>query len=92
MKKYLPNRLPKCETVFAMTIHKSQGSEFDEVLVVLPDAMNPVLSRELLYTAITRAKKRVKLVADAVVFRQTVAHTVDRVTGLVEKLHSQPEP
>jgi exodeoxyribonuclease V alpha subunit len=85
VKKYLPARVPHCETVFAMTIHKSQGSEFNEVLIVLPEAMNPVLTKELLYTAITRAKQVVRLVADADIFAQTVALKVARVTGLVDK-------
>jgi exodeoxyribonuclease V alpha subunit len=85
VKKYLPARLPHCETVFAMTIHKSQGSEFDEVLIVLPEAINPVLTKELLYTAITRAKKTVKLVAEPLIFMQTVAQKIERVTGLVTR-------
>ncbi|MGZ8227233.1 MAG: exodeoxyribonuclease V subunit alpha [Methylococcaceae bacterium] len=89
IKKYLPARLPHCETVFAMTIHKSQGSEFEEVLIVLPDVINPVLTKELLYTAITRAKKTVKLVADKAVFMQTVAQKVERVTGLVDKFQAE---
>jgi exodeoxyribonuclease V alpha subunit len=85
VKKYLPARLPTCETVFAMTIHKSQGSEFEEVLIVLPEAINPVLSKELLYTAITRAKKRIKLVAEESVFAATINRKMERVTGLVDK-------
>ncbi|MDO9103609.1 MAG: exodeoxyribonuclease V subunit alpha [Methylovulum sp.] len=85
VKKYLPARLPGCETVFAMTIHKSQGSEFDEVLIVLPKTINPVLTKELLYTAITRAKHTVKLVTDKIVFVQALAQKVARVTGLVDK-------
>lgn len=85
VKKYLPARLPHCETVFAMTIHKSQGSEFEEVLIVLPEAINPVLTKELLYTAITRAKKTIKLVAIQSVFVAAVRQKVARVTGLVDK-------
>jgi len=85
VKKYLPARVPHCETVFAMTIHKSQGSEFEEVLIVLPEAINPVLTKELLYTAITRAKKTIKLNAGEVVFIATVRQKIDRVTGLVDK-------
>jgi len=85
VKKYLPARVPHCETVFAMTIHKSQGSEFEEVLIVLPEAINPVLTKELLYTAITRAKKTVKLVADKAVFKATVRQRIKRITGLVDK-------
>ncbi len=82
-KKYLPNRLPACETAFAMTIHKSQGSEFPEILVVLPETANAVLSRELLYTAVTRAKQSVKLAVSYPVFAETLARTVQRATGLL---------
>jgi exodeoxyribonuclease V alpha subunit len=71
--------------VFAMTIHKSQGSEFEEVLIVLPDNINPVLTKELLYTAITRAKKTVKLVANENVVNACIQQKVSRVTGLVDK-------
>jgi exodeoxyribonuclease V alpha subunit len=85
IKKYLPARIPHCETVFAMTIHKSQGSEFEEVLIILPETINPVLTKELLYTAITRAKKTIHLVANAAVFSSTVRQRVQRVTGLINK-------
>ncbi len=85
VKKYLPARVAHCETVFAMTIHKSQGSEFEEVLIVLPDAINPVLTKELLYTAITRAKKTIKLLAGEAVFAATVQQKIDRITGLADK-------
>ncbi|MBL6985725.1 MAG: exodeoxyribonuclease V subunit alpha [Methylobacter sp.] len=88
IKKYLPARVPHCETVFAMTIHKSQGSEFEEVLIVLPEVGNPVLTKELLYTAITRAKKTIKLLAGEAVFTETVRQKIDRVTGLVDKFKS----
>ncbi|CAA9890181.1 RecBCD enzyme subunit RecD [Candidatus Methylobacter favarea] len=90
VKKYLPTRLPHCETVFAMTIHKSQGSEFEEVLIALPDTVNPVLTKELLYTAITRAKKTLKLVADEAVFAASLKQRVQRFTGLVDKF-SNPD-
>ncbi|MEQ1484344.1 exodeoxyribonuclease V subunit alpha [Methyloglobulus sp.] len=85
VKKYLPARLPTCKTVFAMTIHKSQGSEFDEVLIVLPETVNPVLSKELLYTAITRAKKKINIVAEESVFSATINRKMGRVTGLANK-------
>ena len=58
LRQFLPLRLPEHETAYALTVHKSQGSEFDRVLLVLPDRDSPVLSRELLYTGITRARKR----------------------------------
>jgi len=85
VKKYLPARVPHCETVFAMTIHKSQGSEFEEVLIVLPEVINPVLTKELLYTAITRAKKTIKLMAEEGVFTATVRQKIERITGLTDK-------
>ena len=85
IKKYLPARVPHCQTVFAMTIHKSQGSEFDEVLIVLPEQVNPVLTKELLYTAITRAKTTVKLVASESVFAETVQRKIQRFGGLAAK-------
>jgi exodeoxyribonuclease V alpha subunit len=89
VKKYLPGRVPDCETVFAMTIHKSQGSEFDEVLIALPDAVNPVLTKELLYTAITRAKSRIRLVASEAVFKAAVRQSVERTTGLIHQFALQ---
>lgn len=88
VKKYLPARLPTCETAFAMTVHKSQGSEFDEVLIVLPKMVNPLLTKELLYTAVTRAKKTVKLVADKTVFVQAIEQKVERATGLADRFQS----
>ncbi len=86
IKKVLPSRVPEHETVFAMTIHKSQGSEFDECVCVLADKINPVLSKELIYTAITRAKTRLKIVSSYLVFSQTLQQSVVRTGGLLEKL------
>ena len=86
VKKFLPTRLPHCETVFAMTIHKSQGSEFNEILIALPPTMNPVLSKELLYTAITRAREKVIMMADKTVFEQTIEQKTERFGGLEEKI------
>jgi exodeoxyribonuclease V alpha subunit len=86
IKKVLPSRLPNCETVFAMTIHKSQGSEFAQVLMVLPDKMNPVLTKELIYTAITRAKQTVTVVAEANIFMHAVGQKINRRAGLADKL------
>jgi exodeoxyribonuclease V alpha subunit len=88
VKKYLPARMPTCETVFAMTVHKSQGSEFGEVLIVLPETSNPVLSKELLYTAITRAKQKLTIVAQENIFTTTIRTKIDRVTGLANKFRS----
>ena len=86
LRSILPSRLPQCETVFAMTIHKSQGSEFDEVLVVLPEHDSPVLSRELVYTAITRARKSVRIDARREVLAMAAGRTLDRSSGLAGML------
>ncbi len=89
IKKVMPGRLPKCQTCYAMTVHKSQGSEFEEVMIVLPEQMNPVLSRELLYTGITRAKAAVYLLAEEGVFKQAVKRRVNRDGGLAWRLMRQ---
>jgi len=81
-----PVRLPRHETAFAMTVHKSQGSEFDAVLVMLPQQRSRVLTRELLYTAITRARRGVALVADAPVLEQAIATPTVRHSGLLARL------
>jgi exodeoxyribonuclease V alpha subunit len=91
LKSYSPYRLPSCETVFAMTIHKSQGSEFDEVVVVLTEEENRILSRELMYTAVTRAKKSVKLVAEKQVFEQALSRNIERFSGLADRLKEQSQ-
>ena len=81
----LPSRLQAVETVFAMTVHKSQGSEFLHTALILPDQSNPVLTRELLYTAITRAKQRFSLLyADPAVLGEALERQVQRVSGLRE--------
>lgn len=79
-------RLPAHETAFAMSVHKSQGSEHDEVLIVLPEAGSPLLTRELLYTAITRAKKQVRLVGSPEAVEQAVQRQVGRASGLADAL------
>ena len=83
-----PVRLPEHETVFAMTIHKSQGSEFDDVLVVLPVAPSPILTRELIYTGVTRARKRVTVLTDEGVLRLGLQRRVLRASGLGDVLWS----
>ena len=65
-----------------MTVHKSQGSEFDRVLFILPDRDAPVLSRELLYTGLTRARAQVELWWTEPVFREAVARRAERNSGL----------
>lgn len=88
--RYIPiTRLPTHETAFAMTVHKSQGSEFDHVSVLLPDEDNTILTRELLYTAITRARKQVNIMANEDIIRSTVVNQHRRETGLAERLIGQ---
>jgi exodeoxyribonuclease V alpha subunit len=81
-----PQRLPPVETVYAMTVHKAQGSQFDEVAVLLPDAGSPILTRELLYTAITRARRRLILVGTEETVRGAVERPITRASGLRERL------
>jgi exodeoxyribonuclease V alpha subunit len=71
---------------FAMTVHKAQGSEFDHVAVVLPEEDLPLLTRELLYTALTRARRSVVLVGPADLLARAVARTMLRESGVAEKL------
>ena len=86
IRAFWPNRLPEHETVYAMTIHKSQGSEFEQVLILLPDQFSPVLSRELIYTGITRAKKYVSIWGTEQVFKAAVLQKIARSSGLREQL------
>jgi len=82
------SRLPPHEPAFAMTVHKSQGSEFDRVLLVLPAKISPVTTRELVYTAITRAKRQVTLLGDPEVISVAVQTRIQRASGLREALWS----
>lgn len=83
-----PARLPTAETCFAMTIHKSQGSQFDHAVVVLPDEPSPLLTRELLYTAITRAAHRVTLLGRRTIVRDALSRPIQRASGLQQRLWS----
>jgi len=86
IKAVQPSRLPPHETAFAMTVHKSQGSEFDHTLMVLPNQITPVLTRELVYTAMTRAKSRLTLYTSSSVFNSAVKMRTQRRSGLVDRL------
>ncbi|MBU2952907.1 exodeoxyribonuclease V subunit alpha [Marinobacter sp. F3R08] len=78
-----PSRLQQLETVYAMTVHKSQGSEFNHTCLVLPDRLSPVLTRELIYTGITRARNWFSLVTgDARILQEAVGQQVVRASGL----------
>jgi len=89
MRKFEPYRLPEHETVFAMTVHKSQGTEFDHVLLILPEGDARVLTRELLYTGLTRARKRVDCWAGAEALRAALSRRIERVSGLRDALWPQ---
>lgn len=86
IKAVQPSRLPPHDTAFAMTVHKSQGSEFAHTLLVLPNQFTPVLTRELVYTAITRAKSQLTLFTDHAVMSCAIRTRTLRRSGLVERL------
>ncbi|MCX8017289.1 MAG: exodeoxyribonuclease V subunit alpha [Rhodocyclaceae bacterium] len=79
-------RLPQWEPAWAMTVHKSQGSEFEQVLLYLPAAPSAVVTRELVYTGITRAKRRVELWASPAVLQAAIGRRAERMSGLRERL------
>lgn len=82
----LPSRLPGHETVFAMTVHKSQGSEFARVLMILPPEDGPLMTRELVYTGVTRAKQRLELYARLSSLKGATSRRTERASGLGPKL------
>lgn len=82
VKSVQPSRLPEHETAWAMTVHKSQGSEFNHAALILPSQLSPVVTRELIYTAITRARKRLSLYTDERVLVQAIATRTERRSGL----------
>ena len=86
LKKIPLFRLPEHETVYAMTVHKSQGSEFDTVHLVLPDKENRILTRELLYTAITRSRSRVWIWGTETVLTAALTRKIERSSGLRDAL------
>lgn len=81
-----PSRLPSHSTAFALTVHKSQGSEFDEVFLILPVQFSKILSRELLYTALTRARTRATIAGKQSVLSRGIKAQVVRSSGLRERL------
>ena len=81
-KTLLPSRLPKYDSVYAMTIHKTQGSEFEHVAIVLPKQEHQLLSRELLYTGITRAKTALTIASNSQTWQQGVKTAIKRYSGL----------
>ena len=85
---FSPTRLAAVETVYAMTVHKSQGSQFDTAAVLLPDPASPILTRELLYTAVTRARTHLILAGTEESIRAAVDRPIARASGLRRRLWS----
>lgn len=86
IKGFSPYRLPEHETAYAMTIHKSQGSEFDHINIILPTEYSPLLTRSLLYTAVTRAKKQVAIFSACTILTRTIQAKTQRQSGLLKQL------
>ena len=86
MRGFAPARLPPHELAFAFTVHKAQGSEFCEVVMILPEADAPVLTRELIYTAVTRGRESVEVWANEAVLDQAIARTAGRSSALRDSL------
>jgi exodeoxyribonuclease V alpha subunit len=97
LRRISVSRLPEHETAYAMTVHKSQGSEFSRVVLVLPTREMPVLTRELVYTGVTRARDVLELMAAPEVFSAAVRKRTERVSGLgdllaeVEKINERED-
>jgi exodeoxyribonuclease V alpha subunit len=85
---FATSRLADVETMHAMTIHKSQGSQADEVTVLLPQEDSRLLTRELFYTAVTRAKERVRVVASEAALRIAIERRAVRASGLARRLQT----
>ena len=83
---YAPARLDAVQTVHAMTVHRAQGSQFGAVTLVLPPADSPLLTRELLYTAVTRAERAVVVLGTEAAVRRAVARPANRASGLRDRL------
>ena len=86
IKTLVPSKLRNFSAGFAITIHKSQGGEYEEVFIVLPREWTPFLSRELIYTALTRARKKVILTAAPEILKQAVQNSIHRNSGVRERL------
>ena len=86
VRRFLPHRLPQHETVYAMTVHKSQGSEFDQVVLVLPEKDYPLMTRELIYTGLTRARRKVSIWGTEPVLTSSISRKIERSSGLREAL------
>ena len=86
LRAFAPSILPAHESAFAMTVHKSQGSEFAQVLLILPETPSPLLTRSLFYTGITRAKQQVEIWGLPARLLEAVNTRAERAAGLAERL------
>ncbi len=91
IRKFPPSRLPAHETVFAMTLHKSQGSEFGAVLLVLPTEDAPILTRELIYTGSSLARDRGVILSPESIVRAALLKRTSRTSGLRDALWNKPK-
>lgn len=86
IQRYRASDLPVSDTAFAITIHKSQGSEFKTVLMIVPDKLSPVMTRQLLYTGVTRAKTKVIIIGNINIIKKAASLSVKRNSGLTGSL------
>jgi exodeoxyribonuclease V alpha subunit len=89
IRQLSPARLPTYQTAWALTVHQSQGSEFDRVLLVLPGEISPVLCRELIYTAITRARKSICIIGNQDVLANAILTKTQRQSGIGDRLRNE---
>jgi exodeoxyribonuclease V alpha subunit len=85
-KKISPYKLPEHETVYSMTVHKSQGSEFEKVILILPDKPGPIITRELIYTGITRTKSDIQIISRESVLKYGISNFTKRTSGIYRAL------
>ncbi len=86
IRKFRPGSIPFCETVYAMTVHKSQGSEFDRILFLMPDKDGPLVTREMIYTGITRSRSFVDFRGAESIIRSGIKRKTERISGLRDAL------
>ena len=86
VREFSPDQLSAYESAYAITVHKAQGAEFERALLLLPDRMSPLLTRELVYTGLTRVRSRIDVWADAAVLRAAIGSRIERSSGLYDAL------
>lgn len=91
MRALRPSQLPSHETAWALTVHRAQGSEFEDLLVLLPEQESRVVTHELIYTAVTRARTRLTLVASTPVLKAGLTTTLQRHSGLMSQVQREVE-